>query len=793
METVAKDPVCGMTPKPDTPHRAEHDGKLWLFCSARCRERFLAAPEKFLAAPGSAGMEMRSPPRGMALPSIGPAATPAPMSARAEAPPGPGTFWVCPMDPEVREPKPGPCPKCGMALEPETISLEEAPDPELAEMTRRLVVCAILSLPLLVLGMSDLVGGAIEHFAGTSAGRWLALFLASPVVLWGAAPFFDRGVRGVMNRSPNMFTLIGLGVGAAYLESLVATLAPGLFPASMQGHGGSVPVYFEASAVIVTLVLVGQVLEGRARRKTGAAVRELLGLAAKTGRRIEPDGREVEVPVEQLRVGDRIRVRPGERIPVDGKVLEGESSVDESMLTGESMPVAKKPGAAVAGATVNGSGGLVVVAEKVGADTLLSRIVRLVSEAQRTRAPIQRIVDRVSAIFVPAVVAVALVTFLLWALFGPEPRLVFALVAAVSVLIVACPCALGLATPMSIVVGTGRGARAGVLFRTGEALERLASVDTLVVDKTGTLTEGKPAAVSVIPADGSSDEELVGVAAALEAGSEHPLASAVLAEAARRGVPAKAAESFRSKTGRGVEGVVDGAPALLGSPEFLRESGVDGTSVASAVERMRSEGSTVILVAKGGRLLGAIAFADPVRESAREVLDALRAEGVRVVLLSGDAEGAVRAVAAKLGIDELEAGVLPDRKAARVRELRAEGRVVAMAGDGINDAPALASADVGIAMGSGTDVAMESAPVTLLGGDLRAVLRARRLSAATLRNIRQNLALAFVYNLLAVPIAAGALYAATGWLLSPMLASAAMAASSISVIGNALRLRGARL
>jgi Cu+-exporting ATPase len=776
-----------------------HDGKTYFFCNPKCRARFAAEPLKFLA----------------------PQAEPAPV----EAPPG--TTWICPMDPEVRQDHPGACPKCGMALEPEqpvtlaartewvcpmhpevvrnepgacplcgmaleprTVLPEEKPDPELLSMTRRFWVGVVLTLPLLFLGMSEMIPGQpLQHAVDARVLAWVQLVLATPVVLWGGWPFFERGQASLRNRHLNMFTLIAIGTGAAYLFSIVATVAPGLLPHAFTGHGGAAPVYYEAAATIVTLVLLGQVMELRARRATSGALRALLSLAPAVARRLREDGREEDVSLEQVKVGDSLRVRPGEKVPVDGVVVEGESAVDESMVTGESIPVEKAPGARVTGGTVNGTGSLVMKAERVGRDTLLSRIVQRVGEAQRSRAPIQRLADKVAAVFVPTVIAVSVLTFVVWALVGPEPRLAHALVNAVAVLIIACPCALGLATPMSVVVGMGKGAGVGVLIRDAEALELLEKVDTLVVDKTGTLTEGKPKLVSVMAVEGMDEARLLHLAASLERGSEHPLAAAVVAGAEARGAVLTAAQGFRSVTGKGVTGRVGGSEVALGNVALLESLGVDVGALRPRAEVLRREGQTVMYVAVDGGTAGLLGVADPVKATTAEALATLHREGVRVVMLTGDSRTTAEAVARTLGIDEVVAEVLPEGKGDVVKRLQSEGRVVGMAGDGVNDAPALAQADVGIAMGTGTDIAMESASVTLVKGDLRGIARARKLSRGTLRNIRQNLFFAFIYNSLGVPIAAGVLYPFFGLLLSPMLAAAAMSLSSVSVIGNALRLR----
>jgi Cu+-exporting ATPase len=758
-----RDPVCGMTVKPESPHRYTWQGREFRFCGAGCRAKFEADPERWLA--------------------------PKPATP---APPPPGVSeWTCPMHPEIVRNAPGTCPICGMALEPRTISLEEPANPELADMQRRLVVAAVLSLPLLLMMFLAVSGGA--HFLAPRTMGWIEFVLATPVVLWCGWPFFVRGWESITNRSPNMFTLIALGTGVAFLYSAVAVLAPGIFPAAFRDHSGRVATYFEAAAVIVTLVLLGQVLELRARSQVGTALRSLLKLAPANARRVAADDVESDVPLEHVHVGDRLRVRPGERVPVDGRVVEGQSAVDESLVTGESMPVAKVPGDRVVGGTVNSIGTFVMKAEKVGRDTLLSRIVQLVAEAQRSRAPIQRLADRVSAWFVPAVVAVAIVAFVAWSLVGPEPRLAYATLIAVAVLIIACPCALGLATPMSIMVAAGRGATMGVLFRNAEAIETLRAVDTLVVDKTGTLTEGKPKLTRVVTLPGFDEGEILSLAAGLERGSEHPLASAILAGAAEHGVSPADVRDFVAVPGKGVRGTAGGRSVALGNAALLADLGVPAEALARETDALRQEGSTVMFLVVERVPAGLFAVSDPIKSSTPEALSQLASEGIRVVMVTGDAEATAESVARRLGIHEWKAGVLPDRKVEIVRQLQSEGRRVAMAGDGVNDAPALAAAHVGIAMGSGTDVALESAAVTLVRGDLRGIARARRLSEATVRNIRQNLFLAFVYNVVGVPIAAGVLYPALGLLLNPMIAAAAMSFSSVSVIGNALRLRRAPL
>jgi len=767
--TSAKDPVCGMTVDPHTAgHTAMHAGRPYYFCSARCRERFLADPGKYLA----------------------------PEAARAEPVPA-GTIYTCPMHPEIRQVGPGACPICGMALEPALATADTGPNPELVDMTRRLWIGLALTLPLFALEMAGHVTD-LHMLIGSQASNWVQLALATPVVLWAGWPFFARGWASLRTRNLNMFTLIALGTGVAWAYSVIATLLPGLFPAAFRTMDGAAPVYFEAAAVITVLVLLGQVLELKARERTGGAIRALLDLAPKRARRIRADGSDEEVGLDAVAVGDRLRVRPGEAIPVDGEVLEGRSAVDESMVTGESMPLTKDAGARVIGGTMNQSGSFMMRADKVGRDTMLARIVQMVAEAQRSRAPIQSLADRVSAWFVPLVIAVAALAFLAWSIWGPQPRLTYALIAAVSVLIIACPCALGLATPMSIMVGVGRGARGGVLIRNAEALERLAKVDTVVIDKTGTLTEGKPKVSAVQAAPGRSGEEILRLAASLERGSQHPLAAAIVAAAQRRRLPLAEAADFEAPAGKGVTGSVEGRRLVIGSPRFLAEAGMDmgsglGASLTAEADRRRSQGATVVLVAIDGQPAGAIAIADPVKASTPAALAALKEAGIRVVMLTGDNVATARAVAARLGIGELKAEVLPEDKRRLVEGLRRQGRIVAMAGDGVNDAPALAAADVGLAMGTGTDVAMESAGVTLVKGDLNGIVRAMRLSAATMANIRQNLVLAFVYNAAGIPVAAGVLYPLLGLTLSPVIAAAAMAASSVSVIVNALRLNQVRL
>ena len=716
---------------------------------------------------------------------------PEPRSLADSAPTGSGTIWTCPMHPQVRWDHPGNCPICGMALEPLQPSLDEEANPELNDMSRRFWLSAVLSIPVVALAMGPELFGWSMLPMRTS--MWVQFALATPVVVWGGWPFFSRFWQSLMNHSPNMFTLIGLGVGAAYGYSVVGTLMPQIFPASLRTMNGTVPVYFEAAAVITTLVLLGQVLELRARSSTGKAIRALLGLAPKTARRVNADGSEEDVPLDEVRVGDRLRVRPGEKVPTDGEVVDGHSSVDESMITGEPVPVEKTAGEKVTGATVNGTGALLIRATQVGKDTMLSQIVHMVAEAQRSRAPIQKLADQVSGWFVPAVVLVAVVTFVVWSLVGPEPRLSHALVNAIAVLIIACPCALGLATPMSIMVGTGRGAHAGVLVKNAEALELMEKVDTLVCDKTGTLTLGKPKLVEVKPAQGFSEEEVLRLSAALELGSEHPLAAAIVEGARERGLVLPEASHFVSVTGKGVSGVIDGRPAVLGNEPMLAGVGADVGPLESDADRHRAEGQGVMFVAIDGKLAALLVVADPIKETAAAAIEQLHQQGIRVVMMTGDNRRTAEAVARRLQIDEVIAEVLPDQKQAKIADLKAQGHMVAMAGDGINDAPALAAADVGIAMGTGTDIAMESASVTLVKGDLKGIVRARRLSGAVMRNIRENLFFSFAYNAAGVPVAAGVLYPTFGILLSPIMAGAAMALSSVSVIGNSLRLKGVRL
>lgn len=810
-KNVVRDPVCGMTVDPVAGKpTTEHNGHPYHFCSQGCRAKFVAEPEKFLTATDPVcGMSVdratarhfaRHEGQGFYFCS---AACQAKFEAEpqkylgdrpAPQPMPKGTQYTCPMHPEIIRDKPGSCPICGMALEPMGVPTgDEGPNPELVDFTRRFWVSAALSVPLLIIAMAPMIGLTFEGLVEDRAKVWIELVLASPVVLWAAFPFFHRGWDSLVNRSPNMWTLISLGVGAAYLYSVVATLFPDIFPHQFRGHGGAVPVYFEAAAVIVALVFLGQVLELRAREKTGSAIRALLDLAPKTARLIAADGSESDVPLDAVKAGDRLRIRPGDAVPVDGTVLEGRSSIDESMITGEPLPVEKVEGDALTGGTLNKNGALIMRAEKVGAETTLARIVDLVAKAQRSRAPIQGLADRVSFYFVPAVVLVAIVAFIAWAVFGPEPSLIFAIVSAVSVLIIACPCALGLATPMSIMTATGRGAHAGVLIKEAAALERFASVDTLIVDKTGTLTEGRPKLTDVVTANGFSEEELLALAAGLEKGSEHPLAEAIVDGAATRGVTVAEASAFEAVTGKGVSGSVSGKTVALGNAAMMADLGVDIASISAKAEALQLEGKTAMFVAVDKKLAGIVAVADPIKATTAEAIKALHESGLRIIMATGDNERTANAIARSLGIDEVRAGLLPEQKAALVEELRAKGAGVAMAGDGVNDAPALAAADVGIAMGTGADVAVESAGITLVKGDLNGIVRARTLAQATIRNIRQNLFFAFLYNVLGVPVAAGVLYPLTGTLLSPMLAAAAMSLSSVSVIANALRLRTLKL
>jgi P-type Cu+ transporter len=816
-----KDPVCGMTiEEKDAAATAAYQGKTYYFCSNSCKEKFEKAPASFTAEKGPAKKHEAGPcptcgrpllpdephthaimqeytcPMHPEVRQAGPGACPkcgmalepvAPVAAATK------TEWTCPMHPEIVQDMPGSCPKCGMALEPKTITAEEEDNPELIDMTRRFKISVVLSIPLIYIAMGGLIPAITpEKFIPATLLKWLELILATPVVLWGGWPFFVRGWRSIVTWNPNMFTLIGLGVTISYAYSLVAALFPGIFPPAFHDKNGEVATYFEASAVITTLVLLGQVLELRARSKTGAAIKALLGLAPKTARRVM-GGTEQDIPLEQVQTGDLLRVRPGEKVPVDGVVTDGASSVDESMITGEPIPVEKKAGDRVVGATVNGTGSLIMKAEKVGSETLLAQIVHMVAEAQRSRAPIQKLADVIAGYFVQIVVSIAILTFLVWVWIGPEPRFVYALVNAVAVLIIACPCALGLATPVSIMVSMGKGAGAGVLFKNAEAIELMRKVDTLVVDKTGTLTVGKPKLNFVVSSDGYDEESLLLYASSIERGSEHPLAAAIVAGAKAKGVKPKNAANFQSMTGKGVTGTVDGRATALGNRALLAELRIDPEGLSAKAEDMRRDGQTVMYVAVDGKAAGLLGVADPIKETTAEAVRLLHDDGIRIVMLTGDNKTTAAAVAKKLNIDDVVAEVLPDQKADAVKRLQAEGRFVAMAGDGINDAPALAQAQVGIAMGTGTDVAMQSAGVTLVKGDLRGILRARLLSRATMKNIKQNLFFAFVYNSLGIPIAAGVLYPFLGVLLSPIFAAAAMSFSSVSVIGNALRLRGTRI
>ena len=760
-----KDPVCGMTVDPTTTsHHASHAGSDYHFCSARCHDKFVADPQAYIRA------------------------KPASHAHHVDT----ATIYICPMHPQIRQTGPGACPICGMALEPETVTADSGPNAELADMTRRFWVALILTLPVFALEMGGHLTG-LMMLVGKQTSNWIQFALATPVVLWAGWPFFERGWASLKSRHLNMFTLIAMGVGVAYLYSLVAHFVPTRFPPAFRDAMGTVPVYFEAAAVITTLVLLGQVLELRARERTSGAIKALLDLAPKTARRVTAAGEDEEVTLDQIVVGDRLRVRPGEKVPVDGMIAEGRVSIDESLVTGESMPVTKETGAKVIAGSINKTGSFVMVAEKVGKETLLARIVQMVAEAQRSRAPIQRMADTVSGWFVPAVISAALIAAAVWALVGPEPRLTYALVAAVSVLIIACPCALGLATPMSIMVGVGRGAQTGVLIKNAEALERLEKIDTLVVDKTGTLTEGRPAVTDIMTVDEWEENEVLRLAASLERGSEHPLADAILRAAKDRKLNLESATNFDSPVGRGVTGTVGGKHIILGGTRIMAEQKIDTTMLNAAAESMRAQGATAIFASVDGKLAGLLGIADPIKESSAQAVRDLKADGIHIVMMTGDNRTTALAVAARLGIDDVEAEVLPEDKASVVQKFRAEGRSVAMAGDGVNDAPALAAAEVGIAMGAGADVAIESAGVTLLQGDLNGIVRARRLSRAVMRNIRQNLVFAFAYNVAGIPIAAGLLYPAFGWVLSPAIAAAAMALSSVSVITNALRLRLVRL
>jgi Cu+-exporting ATPase len=761
----AEDPVCGMTVnRGRAKHMTSHSGERFYFCSADCRTKFKAEPEKYLG-------------------------------GRPEPEPMPeGTTYTCPMHPEIVQEGPGTCPLCGMALEPMGIPAgDEGPNPELVDFTRRIWVGAVLTIPVLFIAMGPMLGLPVKNWLGHDIAPWIELGLATPVVLWSGWPFFERCWASLVNRSPNMWTLIGIGVGAAYIYSVIATVAPGLFPAAFRGEGGAVGVYFEAAAVIVVLVLAGQIMELRAREKTGGAIRALLDLAPKTALRVRTDGTDEEIALDEVQAGDLLRVRPGDSIPVDGVVSEGRSSIDESMLTGESVPVEKASGDPVTGGTHNKSGSFVMEAKRVGSETMLSQIVNMVAEAQRSRAPIQKLADVVASYFVPAVIIVAVIAFVAWFVWGPEPSLAYGFIAAVSVLIIACPCALGLATPMSIMVAMGRGAQAGVLIKNAENLERFADVDTLIVDKTGTLTLGQPKLTDVVAFESFKEDAVLEYAASLERGSEHPLAEAIVGGAKGREVETSKSFDFEAVTGKGVKGKVSGKNVALGNAAMMKAVGLDAKKHANEADALRADGKTAMFVAVGGKLAGIVAVADPVKESTRSALDALHAEGLRIVMVTGDNERTAKAIAGKLGIDDVRANVLPDQKARIVSELQASGAKVAMAGDGVNDAPALAQADVGIAMGSGADVAIESAGITLVKGDLTGIVRARRLAEATMGNIRQNLFFAFAYNALGVPVAAGILYPVFGLLLSPMIAAAAMSLSSVSVISNALRLRYATL
>ncbi|WP_246479145.1 heavy metal translocating P-type ATPase [Kaustia mangrovi] len=762
---MARDPVCGMTVDPDTAqYTREHGGERYYFCSRGCHDKFAADPDSYL----------------------GGAPEPEPQPA--------GTLYTCPMHPEIVRDKPGACPICGMALEPKGVpSAQEGPNPELVDFTRKFWVSLPFALAIVVLEMGGHLGVPFEDWLGARLFVLTQLVLATPVILWGGWTFFQRCWTSLRTLNPNMWTLIGIGVGAAYAYSVVAALAPGIFPEGFRDANGAVAVYFEAGAVIVLLVLVGQIMELKARERTSGAIRALLDLAPEMARRVREDGSEEEVSLDRVETGDRLRVRPGDKVPVDGRLVEGSSSVDESMLTGEPLPVEKTPGDDVTGGTLNKTGSFVMEASRVGADTMLSRIVNLVAEAQRSRAPIQRLADIFAGWFVPSVVAVAIIAFAAWAVFGPEPRLAYGLVVAVSVLIIACPCALGLATPMSIMVGTGRGAQGGVLFRNAEALERFAKVDTLVVDKTGTLTEGRPRLTDVVPAGAMEEDELLRFAASLERASEHPLAEAIVAGAEERGVALSPTDDFEAVTGKGVKGRIGGKAVALGNRAMMGELGIATDDLDGTADELRETGKTAMYVAVDGTVAGLVAVADPVKETTPDAIRALKADGLTVVMATGDTPGTAKAVAGPLGIDRIEAEILPEGKVDLVKALQGEGRMVAMAGDGVNDAPALAAADIGIAMGTGSDVALESAPVTLMKGDLRAILRARRLSEAVMANIKQNLFFAFIYNALGVPIAAGVLYPAFGILLSPIIAAAAMSLSSVSVVGNALRLRRVKL
>jgi Cu+-exporting ATPase len=798
------DPVCGLTVDVDGPLRYDHDGVTYVFCGPHCLERFRQDPERFLE-PDEAEQSAAEAPEGAvyvcpmdpevseSAPGICPKCGMA-LEPQTIRPPAARTEYVCPMHPEVVSPEPGSCPICGMALEPRSVDVVEEENPELVDMRRRFRVSLGLTVPLVLIAMGRMLpGDPLGQIASGRTWSWLELILATPVVLWGGWPFFVRGWRSVVTWNLNMFTLIGLGVSVAYAYSIIAQLFPGIFPASFRDASGEVGVYFEAAGVITTLVLLGQVMELRARSRTGAAIRALLGLAPKTARRVRDDGVEEDVPLDQVQSGDRLRVRPGEKVPVDGRVVDGHSTVDESMITGEPIPVEKVVGDRVVGATINGTGSIVMEAERVGAETLLAQIVRMVTEAQRSRAPIQNLVDRVAAYFVPAVVGIAVLTFVAWGTLGPDPKMAHALINAVAVLIIACPCALGLATPMSIMVASGKGATVGVLFKSAEAIETLRKVDTLVLDKTGTLTEGKPKLVTVQAVNDSVESDVLRLAASLERGSEHPLAAAILTAASERGIEPASVDRFESLTGRGVRGNVDGRSVTLGNQKLVEEQALDAGPWVARAEALRAEGQTVMFLVADGAIAGLLGVADPIKVTTADAISRLHEEGLHIAMLTGDNRTTAEAVARALHIDEIIADVLPHQKADVVKRLQSEGRIVAMAGDGINDAPALAQADVGIAMGTGTDVAMESAGVTLVKGDLRGIVRARRLSRATMANIRQNLFFAFVYNSLGVPLAAGVLYPFFGLLLSPIIAAAAMSISSVSVVTNALRLHRARV
>ncbi|HSO72581.1 MAG TPA: heavy metal translocating P-type ATPase, partial [Thermodesulfobacteriota bacterium] len=770
---TTRDPVCGMEVSSDTPFRTSHKNREFRFCSAGCLEAFRNEPEKYFGA----AEDLTDP---KACPSCEVSGH-LPVVSGTGAP----TEWTCPMHPEILQDHPGTCPKCGMALEPRVATLGEGENQELKDMTRRFWIGLALTIPVILAAMGHIIPGQpLERLASRPAWAWVELIFSTPVVLWAGWPLLVRGYRSIIQRSLNMFTLIGLGVSVAYLYSLVAKLFPVLFPPSFHGEHGEVAVYFEAAAVIVTLVLLGQVLELKARGQTSAAIKALLGLAPKTARRLQEDGNEEDVPLDQVQVGDRLRVRPGEKIPVDGMVLEGKTSVDESMVTGEPIPVEKESGSRLIGATINGTGALIMKAERVGSETMLARIIQMVAEAQRSRAPIQKMADRLSSYFVPGVILAAILTFIVWAWYGPDPAMAYALINAVAVLISACPCALGLATPISVMVATGRGATGGVLFKNAEAIEVMRQVDTLVVDKTGTLTEGKPRLISVTAVEGTEENDLLRLAATLEKGSEHPLAAAITEGAEKRGIHLSEAGSFEYYTGKGITGRVEGRLVALGNRKLMEDLKIDLRDWGARAESMRREGQTVMFVAAEGEAAGLLGVADPIKESTAEALQSLHAEGLRVVMLTGDSKTTAEAVAGKLKLDEVIPEVLPQEKAETIKKLQGQGRIVAMAGDGINDAPALAQAQVGIAMGTGTDVAMESAGVTLVKGDLRGIVKARRLSRATMKNIKQNLFFALIYNALGIPLAAGLLYPYFGLLLSPMIAAAAMSFSSVSVIGN---------